>query len=635
MRLPAKEGFLGFGSVAALSIVLLTLAVLQYRWSGEVSQAASTRMQASLDTSIRGFRHDFYQELGAVCFPFQTSFVSDPDWNRYARHYDEWLSSDLVTNIFVWQTGRGKGSGLLRLNLTTKQFERAQWPLELTSFRDRVTSAVDRPDSVSSNTPQESFQGYRLEGSRIPDAGVNRLAWEIDQHIPALLHPLVQFAINPGHQDGSEARIIGWVMIEINSETLRTRLLPELVQRYFGGRNGPIYNVAVMEREDSATVIYSSNRDFGKGHNSVDAVQNLMSNPLPFQNPAETEMSARRQGILRDSGAPIVFPSWGTYRPGGPPILQVLRYSPSETEWQLLVRNRQGSLESMVAGLRRRTLTISFSVLLLLAASMAMLFVTSHQARKLGKLQMDFVTSVSHELRTPLAVICSTADNLADGVVESKPQVMRYGGVIRNQAHQLADLVERILLFAALRSNTLPYSLRPLQISEVVERALGNMAGMLAAAGLTVELRLDPGLPPVMGDMDALVQCVQNLLTNAARYGDDGWIGVSTGISNKGQEESCVEVRVQDRGRGIEPSELNHIFEPFYRGGAAAAKQIRGTGLGLALAKRIAQAMRGKLTVKSTLEVGSTFTLQLPVVMADRTTQVQANHSPDTDLVNL
>jgi signal transduction histidine kinase len=633
MRLPTKERFPGSASLGVLTIVLLTLAVLQYRWSGEVSQAASTRMQASLDTSIRGFKHDFYQELGAVCFPFQTSFVSDPDWNRYARRYDEWSSSDLVANIFVWQTDRGKASGLLRLNLTTKHFELAQWPPELTSFRDRVASVVGRPDSLASSTPLESLQGYRLEGSRIPDAGVNRLAWEIDQSIPALLHPLVQFATSPGQQDGGEARIIGWVMIELNSKTLRTRLLPELVQRYFSDRNGPIYNVAVIEGEDSSTVIYSSNRDFGKGHNSVDVMQNLMSN-LSLQNPAEPEMLVSRQGVLRDSDAPIVFPSWGTYRPGGPPILQVLRYSPGEREWQLLVRNRQGSLESMVAGLRRRTLIISFSVLLLLTASIAMLFVTSQRARKLGKLQMDFVACVSHELRTPVAVICSTADNLAAGVVEGKKQVMRYGGVIRNQAHQLADLVERILLFAALRGDALPYTLRPLQISEVVERAMTNIAGMLAASGITVERRLDADLPPVMGDMDALVQCVQNLLTNAAKYGDDQqWIGVWTGISQNGRQEPCVEVTVQDRGRGIEPSELNHIFEPFYRGRAAAAKQIRGTGLGLALAKNVAQAMRGGLTVKSTVGAGSMFTLHLPAAKADRTVQLAVEHSPNTGLV--
>jgi two-component system, OmpR family, sensor histidine kinase SenX3 len=133
--------------------------------------------------------------------------------------------------------------------------------------------------------------------------------------------------------------------------------------------------------------------------------------------------------------------------------------------------------------------------------------------------------------------------------------------------------------------------------------------------------------------MDALVQCVQNLLTNAAKYGDQRWIGVWTAVSQNGGQERRVEVIVQDRGQGIEPSEVNHIFEPFYRGRAAAAKQIRGTGLGLALARNVAQAMRGELTVKSTVEVGSTFTLHLPAAKADRTAQLTVRHSPDTDLV--
>jgi len=633
MRLPAKERFLGSASVIALSIVLLALAVLQYRWSGDVSQAASTRMQVSLETSIRGFKHDFYQELGAVCFPFQTSFISDPDWSRYAKRYEEWSSSDLVANLYVWETARGKSSRLLRLNLMTEQFEPAEWPPELASFRDRVASIVALPDSLSPNAPQESFEGYRLEGNRISDAGVNRLAWEIDQKIPALLHPLVQLVTRPRPPDGSEARIIGWIMIEMNSETLRSRLLPELVQRYFSGPNGPIYKVAVIGGQDSDLVVYSSNPDFGKSRGAVDAVENLMSPPPSLQGSAETELS-HRYGLVRDNGAPMVFPFWGTYRPGGPPILQVLHYAPEEREWQLLVRNRQGSLESMVAGLRRRTLAISFGVLLLLGASTAMLFVTSQRARKLARLQMDFVACVSHELRTPVAVICSTADNLADGVVEGKKQVMRYGGVIRNQAHQLADLVERILLFAALRGDGLYSSLRPVQISEVVDRALANIAAMIGAAGITVERKLAPDLPLVRGDRDALVQCLQNLLTNAAKYGDDrGWIGVEAVVSQNGGTERYVEVSVQDRGHGIEPSDLDHIFEPFYRGRTALEKQIRGTGLGLALARNVAQAMGGKLTVKSTLGIGSRFTLLFPIAKASPTAPVAHKNSPDPDLV--
>jgi two-component system, OmpR family, sensor histidine kinase SenX3 len=617
MKMLWKEWLLRSGSLAALSLVLLALAALQYRWSGEVSQAASTRMQASLDTSVRSFKHDFYQELGAVCFPFQTTFISNPDWDLYAGYYEEWKRSagnpELVANVFVWETARGKASRLLRLNLTTKHFEPIEWPQRIASFRNHLVSVTQRPGPLRFNSAPEYSQGYRPSSDGIRAATANRLAWEIDQNIPALIHPLVQFTAGPIQKDGSEGYIIGWVVIQINLEALRARLLPELILRHFSGPNGLIYRVAVVGGEASDVLVYSSNSDFGKQNRYlVDVVESLMSPPPPFQSPADTAITPHNVGSSDDGSPPIVFPSWGIYRPGGPPILQVLRYSQGEKEWQLLVRNRQGSLESMVAGLRRRTLIISFGVLLLLVASIAMLFVTSHRAHKLARLQMDFVACVSHELRTPVAVICSTADNLADGVVVGEKQVMRYGGVIRNQAHQLADLIERILLFVATRSDAIHYNLGSVQVSEVVDRALANIAGMIVAGGITVERRIDSDLPLVMGDRDALVQCVQNLLTNAVKYGGEHkWIGVRTGLSRDGGQERYVEVTVEDKGPGVEPSELDHIFEPFYRGRTAAARQIRGTGLGLALARTVAEAMGGRLTVKSVLEVGSTFTLSL------------------------
>jgi two-component system, OmpR family, sensor histidine kinase SenX3 len=231
-------------------------------------------------------------------------------------------------------------------------------------------------------------------------------------------------------------------------------------------------------------------------------------------------------------------------------------------------------------------------------------------------------------------VICSTADNLADGVVEGKKQVMRYGGVIRNQAHQLADLIERILLFVATRGDAIHYGLGPLRVSEVVDRALGNIGDMIVAAGVTVERRIDSDLPLVMGDMDALVQCVQNLLTNAAKYGGEPkWIGVRTGLNPDSGQERYVEVIVQDKGPGIAPLELEHIFEPFYRGRTAVARQIRGTGLGLALARNVAEAMGGKLTVKSVLQLGSTFTLSLPVSDRVPTAPSELENSLDRNLV--
>ena len=236
-------------------------------------------------------------------------------------------------------------------------------------------------------------------------------------------------------------------------------------------------------------------------------------------------------------------------------------------------------------------------------------------AVQLARLQMDFVTSISHELRTPLAVIRSAAENIADGVVGSKEQLARYGAVIRNQSRQITDLVNEILLFASTRNVKDRYTLRPLQVSEIIDQALENTAELVRESGFVVERHVEPELPLILGDRSALTQCVQNLIGNAIKYGGPArWIGIraSSGESRI-PHHSEIQISVQDHGMGIDRSELPHIFEPFYRSPAVSAAQIHGTGLGLPLARSIAEAMNGKLTVESKLGVGSIFTLHLPV----------------------
>lgn len=236
-------------------------------------------------------------------------------------------------------------------------------------------------------------------------------------------------------------------------------------------------------------------------------------------------------------------------------------------------------------------------------------------AIQLARLQMEFVASVSHELRTPLTVISSAADNIADGLVEGKEEIKNYGSAIRFQSHQMTELVNEILLFAATRDRKNAYILRPLKVSELVDSALVRTSELVKSAGFTVDVQIDAELPIVVGDMSALSQCLQNLLINAVKYsGGSRWIGVRAFVSDsEGHKGKKVCIAVQDRGIGIHSSELPHIFEPFYRSAAVTAEQIHGTGLGLSLSKNIAEAMGGELSVVSELEVGSVFTLHLQI----------------------
>jgi signal transduction histidine kinase len=235
-------------------------------------------------------------------------------------------------------------------------------------------------------------------------------------------------------------------------------------------------------------------------------------------------------------------------------------------------------------------------------------------ALQLAKLQMDFVASMSHELRTPLAVICSAAENIADGVVEGKDQLKRYGSVIHTHTRQITELVNQILMFASTRDGKSRYMLRPLAVQEVLDVVLQNVSELIRGGGFEVEQEIEKGLPPVKGDPSAMSQCLQNLVVNAVKYsGDARWIGIRAAVERRKDGSAGIAISVQDRGIGIASDEMPRIFEPFYRSPSVALAQIHGTGLGLPLAKSMAEAMGGSLSAVSELGVGSVFTLHLAV----------------------
>jgi signal transduction histidine kinase len=129
-----------------------------------------------------------------------------------------------------------------------------------------------------------------------------------------------------------------------------------------------------------------------------------------------------------------------------------------------------------------------------------------------------------------------------------------------------------------------------------------------------VECHVNRDLPRVSVDVQALSRCLQNLLTNAIKYsGGAHWIGIEAKTEEFGSE---VSISVRDHGIGISQEELKHIFEPFYRGASVRDAQIHGNGLGLPIAKSIAESMGGQITVDSEFGRGSSFTVRLPVTEA-------------------
>lgn len=236
-------------------------------------------------------------------------------------------------------------------------------------------------------------------------------------------------------------------------------------------------------------------------------------------------------------------------------------------------------------------------------------------ALQFARMQVDFAASVSHELRTPISVLCSAVENIADGLVRGKDQISSYASVIRNQSRQIEGLVSEVLLFAASQNGEGRYSMQPVAVPDIIDSAVADTAELVQKSGFVLEKHIPPELPLVLGDMTALSHCLQNLITNALKYGGTGrWIRIDASCEEtKGRHNKQIRIDVSDCGNGIGPSEMRHIFEPFYRSPAAISSQIHGTGLGLPIAKTLAEAMRGRLSVTSEVGIGSVFTLRLPV----------------------
>jgi signal transduction histidine kinase len=251
-----------------------------------------------------------------------------------------------------------------------------------------------------------------------------------------------------------------------------------------------------------------------------------------------------------------------------------------------------------------------------LALGITMLTISAERARVLARLQMEFAMGVSHELRTPLTVIRVAADNLANGMMINAQHAKKYGQMIGDEARRLTEMVERILVFARSQSSEHSSDLALTAPEHIVRRALDACAAELREAGMEVERFVEPDLPPVLVDEKAIADCVQNLIHNAVKYANSGrWLRVRA-ESAPHSSGRRVRIAVEDRGPGVDPDDLPHIFDPFYRSEAVRNSQLPGVGLGLSLVKRIVEAHRGTIEVRSSPQSGACFFIDLPAQTA-------------------
>ena len=229
--------------------------------------------------------------------------------------------------------------------------------------------------------------------------------------------------------------------------------------------------------------------------------------------------------------------------------------------------------------------------------------------RRLENIRRDFVANVSHELKTPVTAIKGSAETLLDGALDQPDDARKFCEIIAKQAERMHAIIEDLLSLSKIEQGEekADLALEKVPVLPVLQSAVHDCDLKATERNVQVRLACPDDLearlnPPLLG------QAVINLLDNAIKYCEPGSeVQVLGAVSN-----AEVTISVADQGVGIAAEHLPRIFERFYRVDKARSRKLGGTGLGLAIVKHIVQAHRGRVTVKSTPGVGSTFVIHLP-----------------------
>ncbi len=596
---------------ASMLLLLPLLAALQYRWLGQLSEGDREQMKTNLRAVAGRFCRDFDLEMTRTYAAFlpDRGLPGDDKARDYAMVYERWAGSTthpgLIKSVFLTNNDGNRQLKLTRLNIDSRQFEPCDWPDELKGVQSRLeqfTSIVRRGyfQPLENNLPGVRSQLFPPQ--------------RLNEDIPAFIIPFIEPGKLRGNGQFSIPFPAGHAIVLLDLTYIQQEMLPGLLKRHFAGEDRHNYDLTIVRRRDRGRIFQQFDASDSAEASGRDLSSSDVSAPLFTLNLDEIRTSLRsrfspaqlavapRRGVIKRNSPPLPAMAFGS--------VGISRIDEMSGIWELHIRHRAGSLGAAVSKARRRNLIISFGILALLASSVGLIVLSSRRARRLAQQQIDFVAGISHELRTPLAVIDSAAYNLDKGVVREDRQIRSYGALIRKETGRLTEMVEQVLEFAGVQSGNQKYDLLPTNLNEVIDEALSSSQPLFEEGNFLVEKAVSPHLPLVMAERSAMARAVQNLLSNAMKYGNGSrHIGLFAETDG-----AVVQIAVIDRGLGIPSEELPHIFEPFFRGNEIRSAQIRGNGLGLSLVKNIVDAHGGSISVKSKPGEGSSFIIILPVL---------------------
>jgi two-component system phosphate regulon sensor histidine kinase PhoR len=234
------------------------------------------------------------------------------------------------------------------------------------------------------------------------------------------------------------------------------------------------------------------------------------------------------------------------------------------------------------------------------------------ELRKSDQVRRDFVANVSHELRTPLTAIRGYVDALREEPLEGAEQE-QFLTVIAQQTGRMERLVRDLLRLASLDAREEPIESEPCSLSELLYGVVRDLSPSIEQKGQRVSIRVDPSVGTIMIDTAKLQDALRNIVENASTYSPEG----SRIELSATRESQQVVLRVADEGPGIPESDLERIFERFYRVDKARSRESGGTGLGLSIVKHLVQRLSGEVRAANRPEGGAVFTVKLPYQPAE------------------
>ncbi|HEX6409490.1 MAG TPA: ATP-binding protein [Sphingomicrobium sp.] len=232
------------------------------------------------------------------------------------------------------------------------------------------------------------------------------------------------------------------------------------------------------------------------------------------------------------------------------------------------------------------------------------------EARAAEQMRVDFVANASHELRTPLSTLIGYTETLRERTAELDGETHdRFLTIVHDEARRMQRVVEDLISLSRIEAEKFTTPTEAVDLEQLIEVSIESARRMAEDRRSTLVCDIEPNLPNIAADGTQILQVLDNLITNALRYGEPGTpVTVSAWL-----EDEMVHLTVTDQGEGIAPEHVKRLTERFYRVDTSRSRSLGGTGLGLSIVKHIVERHRGRLTIESKLGNGTTVHVLLPV----------------------